>query len=145
MEFLFTTTATPGSWLIRKLTHEPVSHVALRFDALVVQAGIGGITVTSYADFAKEHNIIFSVQHAGDIQSIAPYVGKGYDYGALLFLGVNYIAKSLGLSYSLKNLWNENNLYMCTEFATSDILSKDNNTITPYQLYLKLEGEQSNG
>lgn len=140
-EALFTISATPGSWLIRRLTGEPVSHVAMRFDALVVQSGIGGVQVESYARFAAKHTIIYRCPVEGDIQKTAPYLGKGYDYGALFYLGLCYLAKSLHIPYSKANLWNSSNLYICTEFVTSDILNKDDATITPYQLYLKLGGK----
>lgn len=140
MELLFTTTTTPGSYLIRKLTGESVSHVALRFESLVVQSGFGGVTVESYEDFEKSHNIVLRLPYSGYIQATAQYLNKGYDYGALLYLGVCMVAKLLHIPYSKRNLWNSRDRYLCTEFVTSDILGKDDDTITPYQLYKKLGG-----
>lgn len=142
-EILFTTTSTPGSVLIRKITGEPVSHCAIRFDDLVVHAAIGGVQVNSYEKFAAEHVIALRVSLSeGDIQKTAPYLGDRYDYGALLFLGVRYILKSIGLPTPKVNLWQSANMYICTEFVTSDILNKEDTTITPYQLYLKLLGDK---
>ena len=61
---------------------------------------------------------------------IALNYGKRYDIGAMLFLGLNLIAKKIfSLPLSKKNLWEDKDLLICTELYNS-LLDLELGTIT---------------
>ena len=75
--------------------------------------------------------------------------GKGYDLGAMLFLGLNLIGKKIfNLSLSKKNLWGDKDYMICTEVINS-LLGLELGTFTfpkidnismrkPHDLFLEL-------
>lgn len=144
MQILFTTSNTPGSKLIRQLTAEPVSHCALQYNNLVIHSTEGGVQIVKIEDFKKKNNIVYTGHIEGTAEQLLDviyhYQGKGYDYGALLFLGVKIALNKCGINIK-HNLWQSSGLFLCTEFVSSAIIGQADSTITPYQLKLKLFGD----
>lgn len=135
---LFTKSKTLGSWLIRKITGEPVSHCAIRVDNLVIEASGVGIIVLPYDKFCKEDTVVFEVPVSGfkdDLTNmLSKYIGHNYDYMRLLYLGWVYLTKSKEDA----NIGHISGSYLCTEFVTTELYGQLDTEITPYQLYLKL-------
>jgi hypothetical protein len=67
---------------------------------------------------------------------------QGYDYPALIHLGIRYYLKAkLGIPIPKVNLWQISGMWTCTEFASKVILGEVDSMITPWQLYIKLGGK----
>lgn len=135
---LFTSSTNWGSVLIRRATREPVSHVALEFAGLVLQASGGGVGILSSSEFRAAHEVRFSLSVETSPEAvfsgIAKTIGQPYDWGALFYCGLKVLFPSL----PNRNLWNSSGNYLCTEVAQKFLGLSDNPLVTPYQLYLQL-------
>lgn len=139
MNILFTKSDTLMSKLIRKVTGEPFSHCALRVSGgFIIHVNLLGLQVQSSASFGESNEVVEVVYVDTDWPNvIAAMVGKGhifYDFGALCYLALRCIMPFL----PKKNLWQCSGMYLCTEFVTEVLDSKEDSMITPYKLYLKL-------
>ncbi len=129
------------SRVIRSVTHEPVSHVALRTGPFVVHSNWKGINVTSFVKFQQQNKIIFSYPLEGSdskLYNVLNLEGSGYDLPALLYLGCKLALAKVGIKLPKKNLWTLSGMYICTEFVSYVIYGKEDSMITPYKLYLRL-------
>jgi len=137
---LFTKSNTIGSNLIRWVTDEPVSHVALRIGQSVYHSKFGrGITREPLEKFREKNVVVYRVTiYNAYFSGIERYTG-GYDYLALLFLGLRYLLPFL----PKVNLWQVTGMYLCTEYITKLINKEEDSMITPYQLYNELRSERN--
>lgn len=135
VQLLFTSSETPGSYLIRKVTGEPVSHCALRVDDYVVSAEIKGVIVQPYSVFKANHDIKFILPVITTQTELDKHFGKPYDYLGLLFLGIRYSFPKL---MPKQNLWQLSGMFMCTELVSNIVTRETDSMVTPYKLYLKL-------
>ena len=145
IELLFTTTDKPISRMIRYMTREPVSHVAIRIANLVIHSSVTGPELRTYQYFAYHYKIVHKVTISNrwtpyDITDLfTKYDRKLYDYWALAYLGLRYAAlRFIGLKLPKANLWAVSGMYTCTEFVTKIVFGKEDSLITPYKLYLKV-------
>lgn len=124
------------SRIIRRVTKEPVSHCAIHDSTYIVHSNLLGVNVSKPEDFHSE--IVFSVEIEYDSEKLAASVekhrGQLYDFGALLYLGLRCIFKSL----PKKNLWQCSGMFLCTEWVTQVLENREVSDITPYQLYVLL-------
>lgn len=139
MQILFTTSNYPTSYLIRKITGDDCSHVALFFeeDQCVVHCNFLGMQRESKESFIKHNQIIHTIHttyNKTSIEVYEQYKGVKYDYAALLYLGLRYLCRLLPKA----NLWQSSNLFLCTEFVTEVLEKTPDSLVTPHQLYNKM-------
>lgn len=139
MKALFTKSDTPLSRAIRGVTGEGVSHCALEVDGWIIHVNLLGLQIESPESFSSHSSVVYSVEIPFEITNLMKALAKsgkmGYDYGALLYLGLRYLLPCL----PKKNLWQVSNLYLCTEWLEDLLDEKIDSMLTPYQLYLKLK------
>jgi len=140
---LFTASNMPGSWLIRNVTKEPLSHVGIQIgDAIIHSTILKGVTVDSYNQFMCNKTIVWSIPlnvPKDHLYEIPNTLGAKYDILGLLYLGLRYLIPIL----PKKNLWQMTGMFMCTEFVTDVINEKEDSMITPYGLYTKLKDKKN--
>jgi len=128
------------------VTGEPVSHCAIRWDNLVIHSDLLGLRIEFVEEFLARCEIVHTVE-LGETEELRTRLtrailtrrGRIYDLGALLFLGGALLLRSkLGISLPKSNLWRASGMYLCTEFITDIVDSKEDSMITPMGLYNKL-------
>jgi hypothetical protein len=123
------------------MTRDDCSHVALRDGDRVIHVNFLGLQVTDFTHFQRSNTILHQVDVADPGVTIEElqekYSKVTYDFGALLFLGLNYILKDK----FVVNLWQTSSMFLCTEFATDVIEHEADSMITPHQLYQHLTKE----
>jgi hypothetical protein len=144
MRILFTRSNSLLSRLIRKVTGEPVSHCALECSGWVIHSNLRGLHVELPQTFLRKSEIVYSVEIPYDMglvmHALSKYEGKGYDIGALLYLGLRSLLPFL----PKKNLWQSTGLFLCTEWVTQVLSGREDHMITPYGLYKRLSNSNSN-
>ena len=155
MRILFTKGRNPISFLIRKLTGEPVSHVAFCFDdAMVMHINLAGFHIETIEKFEKKAKIVLEVER--DIttfdeelvyQKLLPLRHVKYDYGAFLYWGLRtFLRRSFRVPMPNKNKWAAKSKLWCIELAEGLrpqlVIAPDVklDAITPYQFYKILKG-----
>ena len=140
MELLFTTSAYPTSWLIRKITGDDCSHCAIRYKDYVVHSDFLGVREIPYRVFIQQNKIIHTLSGPKNAKSksyiLDKYEGKRYDFGGLLYLGLRYLLPNI---VPKQNLWQASGMFLCTEFMTEVISSEEDSMITPHKLYKRLQ------
>lgn len=138
MMVLFTTSKYPASWLIRNITKEDCSHVALYDGIHVLHCTFTGVKLQTLAEFQKHNKVLHTVALAAPTPNCRTlyeqYKNSRYDFGALCYLGLRYLIPYLPKA----NLWQTSGMFLCTEFATKVIDHKENSLLTPHQLYDQL-------
>jgi hypothetical protein len=100
-----------------------------------------GVEVTHWRSFEKKYRIDAELIHSGypmriDIdQVIDNYDGLPYDFGGLVYLGLYYFVRNrLGFEIPGGNYWASKRHYMCTEFASQVLESKQESMVSPGDL-----------
>lgn len=150
MKILFTTTESLFSKLIQRVTGEDVSHVAIEFPecGVVVHSDSRGTRISSSTHFHNTRKVVYSVEseslkfQSDYVQDIlAEYEDSGYDYGAFMFLGISLILrKYFKIPLRKSNLWQTTGMFLCVGLGAKIIYGKENDMMTPKQLYYKLRG-----
>jgi hypothetical protein len=142
VHILFTRSSSPLSWLIRRITGEPVSHVALYCNGWIIHSTGRGVTVELPQTFERHSEVVYSVEVSLDwnrvLSALSRYGHARYDFGGLLYLGMRYLIPFL----PRKNLWQTSGMFLCTEWVTEVLDGKPDSMISPYGLYLRLERAQ---
>lgn len=160
IELLFTTSPKNFSKLARWALKSDCSHFAVNFDnGIVFHSNFLGAHIEPYQVFAKENFIIHRLRFCDmplkDEEMLYQKLinieyGKGYDFGAMLFLGLNLISLRFRDDYLFKfNLWNTKDYLICTEileclsgmeFSQFTFPIIDNIAMKkPHDLYLELK------
>ena len=116
------------SGLIRDITKEPISHIALQVGDHVIHSDRRGVVMDKLSDFVKKNGIICSArprtyfyvkQVTKYIQKTFPkYIGRKYDFFALWFMAFRFILRLwFKIPLPKDNLWNVSNMYICTELV----------------------------
>lgn len=104
----FSTSRTPVSWAIRRLTRSEVSHCFFIADlwgvACVLEATERGFVASPVSEFSKAHRIVtvcdLEVEDAPTLQQAVELLGRPYDFlGLAGFLWV-LLGRKLGRSWS---------------------------------------------
>jgi hypothetical protein len=144
MFIIFTKNNSLGSKLIRWVTGEPVSHVALWFPKIGFiyhSTAAHGTAFTPDKKFFRTSTVIYSTFiKLENLSFISDTYGKPYDFFALLYLGFKIVLKRLGWGDVGENVWNSSGMFICTELITKLVEGEADALITPYQFYLKLLG-----
>lgn len=142
MNILFTTSDRWFSKLIQKLTGEPVSHVAIQAKGVVVHSSLLGVDFVSLEEFKARSAIVHSIPIPSDYQRLwllyAKHKNAWYDFGALFYLALRCLFPSL---VPKQNLWQATGMFLCTEWVTTYLNHTEDNLLTPYNLYLRLQKE----
>jgi hypothetical protein len=142
IEVLFTKSNLPGSRWIRELTGEDVSHCAILYYDKIIHSSYWGVKKIDYVEFATHNEIVHRVEvpisPVKVLEIYDKYKNKPYDYGALLFLFIRYMALKCGIKMQYRNLWQDSGCFICSEFVSRAIIGEADSMITPYQLYEKL-------
>lgn len=140
MKIIFTKSNYIASKIIRNVTKEDVSHVAIQNAGFVIHSNFTGCRIDVIQDFLQHSDIVHSVEIPYNrelLHSALQLVGshKSYDFGGMFYLWLRAYLPFL----PKKNLWQSSSMYLCTEFLTEVLYGKQDSMITPYQLYLKLK------
>jgi hypothetical protein len=142
MKILFSKNTKPLSRLIMAVTHEPVSHCAVQVGEFIIHSTTFGPEIRTLQYFAERntivHEVTVPVDDAEAMKLITCTDSSFYDYPALLYLGIRYVVRLLGVSMPRANLWKLSGMYICTELVTKLLFGQADAMITPYQLYQKL-------
>ena len=146
MKLVFTISNSFVSRAITYLTEEPVSHVAIELDSVVVHSSLWGPEIVTKENFYSKRHLIHTIDLPQELDAIrvlahiTKYDNRLYDYTGLLYLGLRYFAKKyLKLDLPKVNLWQISGMYTCTEFASELVWGYEDSLITPHKLYLKLK------
>lgn len=141
MKVIFTTTDLLSSKIIRWVTGEDISHCALESGNYVLHSSFSGTIIEYKTDFYERNQVLYEI-NMPEIATINFKERRGYDFGAILYLGLKLALAKVGIKLPKKNLWQTTGMYLCTEFITEVLDEKENSMITPYKLYLKLKESQ---
>lgn len=151
LRVVYTAGDTPLGKLIRAVTGEPVSHVAIEAGHFIVHSSLLGVHVDLRQTFYEKQKLIYSIELPADrdVESIynsaARSQHKVYDYPSLIWLGLRYLLHvKLRLPFPKANLWQITGMYTCTEFVSHLLSGKEDSLTTPYQHYLSLKASLEN-
>lgn len=151
----------PLSVIIKWLTGEPVSHVAVIFmNHIVMHSNLLGVHITGIGSFNKkskilyEHEIPMSDQRLKPImfEMINSYDGMSYDWKVFFYMGLRLLLYRLfGVSMPKKSSINSKNGILCTEIARllpipelqNKLNGMDIQIMTPYMLYKVIKGDSN--
>jgi hypothetical protein len=136
---LITAGHNPAAALIKALTDEPASHVALRWGPWVLHANFSGVRWDKYKDFATKAAILDEIPIDMPIERLlwlsAQHVEHGkYDFGGFAYIGCKLALGKIGIKLPKKNLWQMTGMHMCTEWITDAAFGEEDSMITPWQL-----------
>jgi hypothetical protein len=146
----FTRSNKIGSRVIRSLTGEDISHVALETgEGVVVHSTFSNIHIDTVEHFRHNNEIVRSYQYVGPGSSALwekralSLEGGHYDY--LAFFGTGFrllMLKTVGWAVPALAHWATKGTYMCTEFVDTIIGDRESNgQITPGQLEMQLRSK----
>ena len=139
----FTRSSKIGSVVIRSLTDEDISHVALETgDGVVVHSTFTNIHIDTVSKFRHINEVVRSYRYIGRASTSVwekralALEGEGYDYLAFFGTGIRLLMlRSFGWAVPALSHWATRHKYMCTEFVDTIIGSRESNSqITPGQL-----------
>lgn len=141
MSVLVTYGQNPLSWLIRKLTKEPASHIAIRWDDWVLHSNLKGVQWTPYSEFKA--TVLDEIPIPEELPRLlafsARHVDHGrYDFGGLLYCGLRLSLRHIGIRLPKKNLWQMTGMFACTELVSEYQYGVEDANITPTKLGEKL-------
>lgn len=144
MRILFTSSPLTGSRLIRWALEEPVSHVAIECNGIVLHSTWNRVDLDSISTFLKHRKVVYSVEipekGLKDLLDIAcKYENSSYDFRGLLYFSVRaLLRKFLRIPLPSSNPWNIAETFLCTELATLLLYGGEDGIITPFELYQRL-------
>lgn len=138
MRLLFTKSGSLLSRAIRWLTKEPISHCAIEFGGYVAHSNLLGVHIELKETFEAHSTVVFAIGIEDSPMRLHMALEKAdqhpYDFGALLYLGLRCLCPWLPKA----NLWQTTGMYLCTEWVTEVLYGEADSTITPFQLYERL-------
>jgi hypothetical protein len=148
-DVFFSSSKTPISWLIRKITGFNRSHVFVKVnDRTIIEADVGGIKlrpIKKYLDDSKTEIELISlptnVNRQSFIEKLNEKVGSYYDYGILIG-GV--ISAIFHITRWQENILNGVSRYTCSEYVAECLAAEGvsfglhTSQITPKELYYNL-------
>jgi hypothetical protein len=145
MKVLLTSGHNPLAALIRRLTREDASHVALRWNSWVLHSNLKGVQWSTFEDFTEKAEIIDSTDIVEDLPRLLTFSAQHaehgkYDYGGFIYIGLRLALRLVGIHLPKKNLWSMTGMFMCTEFVSKYEFDEEDDLITPRQLFDKIKG-----
>lgn len=152
MNILFTINTGIISKMIRKITGESFSHVAIRIDEFVIHSNFKGLHIELLETFLKKNVIIRALERPyGDREQednnrvfdlLASKEFSSYDFGAFAFLGLSLFCRLVGLTWFRSNLWQSSGAFLCTEWASEVSEGAPDGLVTPGELYKRLKAKE---
>lgn len=138
----FTKSRSPLSWLIRKVTKEPVSHCAIQYKEWIIHSNLLGVRALPANKFSNQiqYSVPAEVSLNGLVEALVAHGRASYDFGAILFLFLRLIFPRF---VPKKNLWQSSGMFMCTEWVTQVLGGEADSMITCMKLYKKLSDKQA--
>lgn len=154
MKIIFTKNKKLGSKFIRWGLEEPVSHVAILFDnGFILHSHINGVEPVWGKTFLESNEVVFSLSYRkqkslnremklmGEL--LNKYDKAEYDLGSLAyFVWRGFLRKFFNKPLPEENKWNNKKAFLCSGWATVLIKNKENDMITPYELYQRLKQDK---
>lgn len=146
MKIVFTRNNSIMSRLIRYVTGEPVSHVVIVTDGIVLHSNLLGVNIQPLSSFKSElvYEVPIPSNYTKLLQLYAKYQHSSYDILAMLYLGISLLLRRVGIPMPKSNLWQVSGMFMCTEFITKYTDNIESSMITPYKLYQGLLPKENN-
>lgn len=146
MKILLTYGNNPLSWIIRKLTKEDGSHIAVAWQGWVLHSNLKGVQWQREEDFEAHGKVIDHIELPDDpvklLHFSAAYVDHGkYDFGGLLYCAIRLCLRGVGIRLPKKNLWSMTGMFMCTELVSSFVYGEEDSMATPRQLFDQISGK----
>ena len=144
MQLLFTKSDRVGSKIIRWGLDEPVSHVGVCHDGIVLHSEMKGVDLDTEDTFLKNRTIIYIVElpelDIKDFLRVAnAYENASYDFLALLSFGFYALRRKwFSTPFPKKNMLSTKGNFLCTEVASMLLWNTENAILTPYQLYKQI-------
>lgn len=136
------------SRVIRAVTGEKASHCVLIIDDLwVVHSNFYGVHAEYIGDFLDVNELVDRVSYPASpervMDTLSKYKRSGYDYGAMIYLGLALAARRLFPRFVPKqNLWQTTGMFMCTEFISQSVFGQEDSLLTPDRLMERLRAAQ---
>lgn len=144
MRILFTKSDKIGSAIIRWGLEEPVSHVAVEAEGLVLHSTWSDVDIDSIETFLEHREIVYEIYipklGVPELLGLTErYAGSSYDFRGLVCFVKSALARKLfGTPLPKTACYNTPGAFLCTEIATVLMWGYENAAITPYELYLTL-------
>ena len=149
IQVIFTRSSSFLSKIIRFLSKEPVSHVAIVFDnKIVFHSNLYGTHPDWYSTFIRDNEIIFILDYKYTLEQeeeiylkIRQYDSRWYDFGGLFyFLWRGILYRLFNVPIPKDNLFGKKDQFLCTELAKIiDPTLENLDMITPYRVYIQLK------
>jgi hypothetical protein len=143
MRIIFTRSKKWGSRLIRWVTGEDISHVALLTDdGVIVHARFDGVDIDGPEYFAHTNYMVRQYKYVGSadtrVLSRRALMLEGYSYDKLAFFSLGFrllLLRTFGLVSKKMASYARKHQYICTEFVDTIIGEHESNgQLTPGQL-----------
>ena len=144
MKLLFTTRDDSDiSKVIRDVTKEPVSHVAIQINGwLVVHSNLLGVNIQTLKRFKEENNVVLEynvlkpVQYRPKLEELdgKPYDGRNLAFGLFMLK----LRRCLPFLVPKQNLWQVSGMYTCVEFISELLFEEEWSEMTLLQFRDKL-------
>jgi hypothetical protein len=143
MSVLVTYGNNPLSAVIRHLTKEPASHVAIHWDGWVLHSNLNGVQWSKMCDFQAKAVILDEIPIPQDLAKLLDFSARhvehgSYDFGGFLYCGIRLALRPIGIKLPKRNLWRMTGMYMCTELVSTYVFGAEDADITPTKLGEKL-------
>lgn len=147
MKLLFTYNNTLGSRIIRAVSGQPVSHVAVEIiPGTISHMTFSGFKQEPYTTFIQHQRIAKSIFVAtpnpfADIERLEVYRNKKhpYDYFAFMWLAALLCRRRLFGTPIIRNHWQKTWMEICTEFAQHMLGQHPDGALTAGDLLEKME------
>lgn len=131
------------SRLITSITGESVSHCALRYGKWVIHSNQRGLNIETYSTFTNVSTVLYAVEipHSEEhlFSLLSKHTHAPSDILGLLYFGVYFLLKHLGLRRAAWNLWGTRGKFTCVEWVSYFVLGKECGLLTPMEFYRKLK------
>ena len=147
MQVLLAAGGSPLSWLIRRLTKEDASHIALSWGGYVLHSNLFGVHWESLESFKKRDSIVEELAIGEDVTKLLLFsislAGKAkYDFLGLLYCGLRLALRGIGIHLPKKNLWAITGMYLCTELVSLYTEGMADDLSSPRKLFDQLKEEK---
>lgn len=129
MKLIGSSSQSPLSWLIRKICGEPITHVSIAFDDIIIfhstPIGTNFKWLSDFTEKNKIHKVIELPLNLEDEEEIfftiiSKRKKRKYDWLGIMFQGVMRIRKIIfRIPIPTKNLWQSGNKDYCVEVLKS--------------------------
>jgi hypothetical protein len=131
------------SKVIAALDDTDVSHVALSSPGvggnnLMFHSVTSGVKICTRAAFNRKFDVkrVYRLESSHKNEAdllwhlISNYEDRPYDFNGIAYLGLFLMANRVGIKLPKKNIWQNRNYFICTEFVSLGIFGKPDSMLT---------------